>query len=137
MGVDVETLLEQALTMACNCEPCNCPVDGDNNGAWLGAILGELAKAGRDKVTFVTSPRLGNFGDWVEQLIAESTGKEGKGILPVVGEPLGAPDVYGDDRLFVYLRLDGDDTYDDDGAGPRGRRAAGGAPATAGPVRSG
>ena len=122
VGVDVETLLGQALRMACHCEPCNCPVDGDNNGAWLGAILGELAKAGRareasrgtrDKVTFVTSPQLGNFGDWVEQLIAESTGKEGKGIVPVVGEPLGPPDVYGDDRLFVYQRLDGDDTYDE------------------------
>jgi hypothetical protein len=110
--VDVETLLGQALTMACNCEPCNCPVNGDNNGAWLGAILAELAKAGRDKVTFVTSPPLDNFGDWVEQLIAESTGKEGKGILPVVGEPVGAPGVYGNDRLFVYLRLDGDATYD-------------------------
>jgi transaldolase/glucose-6-phosphate isomerase len=116
VGVDIETLLEQALTMACNCASCNCPVDGDNTGAWLGAILGELAKTGRDKVTFVTSARLGNFGDWVEQLIAESTGKEGKGILPVVGEPPGPPSVYEDDRLFVYLRLDGDDasnrTYD-------------------------
>ena len=106
MGVDVETLLGQAQRMACNC-------DGDNNGAWLGAILGELAKAGREKVTFVTSPQLGNFGDWLEQLIAESSGKEGKGIVPVVGEPLGPPDVYGDDRLFVHLRLDGDDTYDE------------------------
>ena len=108
VGVDVETLLGQAQRMACNC-------DGDNNGAWLGAILGELAKAAspRGKLTFVTSPQLGNFGDWVEQLIAESTGKEGKGIVPVVGEPLGSPDVYGDDRLFVYLRLDGDDTYDE------------------------
>jgi transaldolase/glucose-6-phosphate isomerase len=110
VGVDVETLLEQALTMACNCEACNCPVNGDNNGAWLGAILGELAKAGRDKVTFITSPSLGNFSDWLEQLVAESTGKEGKGILPVVGESLGPPQVYDDDRLFVYLRLDGDDT---------------------------
>jgi transaldolase/glucose-6-phosphate isomerase len=110
VGVDVEKLLDQALTMACNCEPCNCPVDGDNNGAWLGAILGELARAGRDKVTFVNSPRLGNFGDWVEQLIAESTGKEGKGILPVVGEPLGPPGVYGIDRLFVTFQMDGDDS---------------------------
>jgi hypothetical protein len=112
VGVDVETLLQQALTMACNCEPCNCPVDGDNNGAWLGAVLGELALAGRDKATFVLSPHIESFGDWVEQLIAESTGKEGKGILPVVGEELGSPDVYGDDRLFLYLRLDGDDSYD-------------------------
>jgi transaldolase/glucose-6-phosphate isomerase len=78
----------------------------------LGAIMGELAKAGRDKVTFVTSPQMAGFGDWVEQLIAESTGKEGRGILPVVGEPLGSPEVYGNDRLFVYLRLDGDGTCD-------------------------
>ena len=112
VGVDIETLLEKSLAMACNCGAGNCPVDGDNNGAWLGAILGELARAGRDKVTFITSPSLGNFGDWLEQLIAESTGKEGKGILPVVGEPLGPPRVYGDDRLFVYLRLDGDQTHD-------------------------
>jgi transaldolase/glucose-6-phosphate isomerase len=113
VGVDVETLLDQALTMACNCDACDCPVNGDNTGAWLGAVLGELAKAGRDKVTFVTSPLLGNFGDWLEQLIAESTGKEGKGILPVVGEPLGPPAVYDDDRLFVYLQLDGDDAHED------------------------
>lgn len=113
VGVDVETLLEQSLTMACNCEPCNCPIDGDNNGAWLGAVLGELAKAGRDKATFIASPQLASFGDWVEQLIAESTGKNGTGILPVVGEPVGEPDVYGDDRLFLYLRLNGDDTYDE------------------------
>jgi hypothetical protein len=78
----------------------------------LGAILGELAQAGRDKVTFITSPEIASFGDWVEQLIAESTGKEGKGILPVVGEPVGSPDVYGDDRLFVYLRLEEDGGHD-------------------------
>jgi transaldolase/glucose-6-phosphate isomerase len=109
VGVDIEILLERALTMACNCESSNWPVNGDNHGAWLGAVLGVLAMAGRDKVTFIPSPPLASFGDWVEQLIAESTGKEGKGILPVVGEPLGSPQVYGDDRLFVYLRLDGDD----------------------------
>ena len=74
--------------------------------------MGELTKAGRDKVTLITSSSLANFGDWVEQLIAESTGKEGTGILPVVGEPVGMAEVYGDDRLFVYLRLEGDDTHD-------------------------
>ncbi len=73
--------------------------------------MAEAATAGRDKLTFVTPPHLAGFCDWAEQLIAESTGKEGKGILPVVGEPLGAPDVYGDDRLFVYLG--------DRGGGPR------------------
>ncbi|MCK4470808.1 MAG: glucose-6-phosphate isomerase, partial [Anaerolineae bacterium] len=112
VGVDLETLIHRALTMACNCDSCNCPIAGDNNGARLGAIIGALAQAGRDKVTLVTSPAIASFGDWVEQLIAESTGKEGKGILPVVGEPLGPPDVYGGDRLFVYLRLEGDDTHD-------------------------
>jgi transaldolase/glucose-6-phosphate isomerase len=107
VGVDVETLLDRALTMACNCESCNCPVEGNNLCARLGAVMGELAKAGRDKITLITSPHIVSFGNWVEQLIAESTGKEGKGILPVVGEPVGRPDAYGDDRLFVYLRLDG------------------------------
>jgi transaldolase/glucose-6-phosphate isomerase len=106
VGVDIETLLERALGMARNCEPSNSPVNGHNSGAWLGAVLAELSRAGRDKVTFVTSPQLANFGDWVEQLIAESVGKEGQGILPVVGEPLGAPNAYDSDRLFVYLRLD-------------------------------
>ncbi|TEU14783.1 MAG: bifunctional transaldolase/phosoglucose isomerase, partial [Anaerolineales bacterium] len=103
IGVDLQTLLNRATTMMCNCEGCNRPVNGDNNGARLGAILGELAKAGRDKVTLITSPPLASFGNWVEQLIAESTGKEGKGILPVVGEPLGPPEVYGNDRFFVVL----------------------------------
>jgi hypothetical protein len=60
----------------------------------------------------ITSPAISSFGDWVEQLVAESTGKEGKGILPVVGEPVGAPDVYGDDRLFVYMKLADDTTHD-------------------------
>lgn len=71
----------------------------------LGAIMGTLARHGRDKLTLITSPELASFGDWVEQLVAESTGKEGQGILPVVGEPLGKADVYGQDRLFVYLHL--------------------------------
>ena len=112
IGVDLARLLERAQIMAGNSESCNCPVDGNNLGGRLGAIMGELAKNGRDKVTLITSPGLANFGDWVEQLIAESTGKDGKGILPVVGEAIGAPEVYGDDRLFVYLRLDGDDSND-------------------------
>jgi transaldolase/glucose-6-phosphate isomerase len=110
VGVDVSRLLDSALTMASGCEAC--VVAGENLGGMLGAILGELAGTGRDKVSFVTSERIASFGDWVEQLIAESTGKSGTGILPVVGEPLGAPVVYGDDRLFVHLRLEGDDTYD-------------------------
>jgi transaldolase/glucose-6-phosphate isomerase len=110
VGVDVGRLLGRALAVASGCE--SCVVGGDNSGAWLGAVLGELAKAGRDKVTLAVSPAIARFGDWVEQLIAESTGKEGRGILPVVVEPLGPPGVYGDDRLFVHLRLNGDPTHD-------------------------
>jgi len=74
--------------------------------------MGELAKAGRDKVTILCSAAIASFGNWVEQLVAESTGKDGKGILPVVGETVGLPDVFGDDRLFACLRLDGDTTLD-------------------------
>ena len=75
------------------------------SGMYLGVILGELAKAGRDKVTLVISPSLQSFGVWLEQLLAESTGKEGKGLVPVVGEAIGDPSVYGHDRLFIYLKL--------------------------------
>lgn len=112
VGVDLEHLLERAQTMASSSERHNYPVDGDDLAGPLGVIMGELSKAGRDKVTLITSPELANFGDWVEQLIAESTGKNGKGILPVVGERVGRPQVYGEDRLFAYLRLADDDTYD-------------------------
>ncbi len=109
IGMDVRTLLERAVTMQQRCAPTHQA--SDNPGAWLGVVLGELAKAGRDKATFVTPPAVASFGDWVEQLIAESTGKEGKGILPVVGEPLGTREVYGDDRVFVHLKLEGDDSH--------------------------
>jgi transaldolase/glucose-6-phosphate isomerase len=112
IGVDVETLLHRAMTMVCNCEGCNCPIGGDNNSGRLGAVMGELAKAGRDKLTLITSPAIAGFGDWVEQLVAESTGKDAKGILPVVNEPLGLPEAYGSDRLFVYLKLKDDETHD-------------------------
>jgi transaldolase/glucose-6-phosphate isomerase len=112
LGMDLSLLLERAQTMACNSEGCNCPHGGDNSSAKLGAIMGELAVAGRDKVTLVASPPIKYFGAWAEQLLAESTGKEGKGILPVDGEELGAPEVYANDRLFVYLRLEGDTTHD-------------------------
>jgi transaldolase/glucose-6-phosphate isomerase len=112
IGMDVDSLLETAAVKACNSEGCNCPLAGDNAGAWLGAVIGELTKAGRDKLTLITSPAISYFGAWVEQLIAESTGKEGKGILPVEGENLVAPAAYANDRLFVYLRLESDSTHD-------------------------
>ncbi len=108
IGVDVRALLGKAATMAANCDASNCPVAGDNHGARLGAFLGRLAQIGRDKLTLVTSPSLQHFGDWVEQLIAESTGKEGKGILPVLREAPGKPEVYGTDRLFVGLEAAGE-----------------------------
>jgi transaldolase/glucose-6-phosphate isomerase len=110
VGVDVPLLLDRAMGATCGSE--SCVGLADNPGARLGTILGELAQAGRDKATFAISPAIASFNDWVEQLIAESTGKEGRGILPVVGEPLGPPEIYGGDRLFVHLRLAGDDTHD-------------------------
>lgn len=106
MGVDIGILLSRARSMAVTCAPA-APED-DNPGLVLGATLGELALAGRDKVTFVTSPSLSSFPLWLEQLIAESTGKDGKGIIPVACENLGEPGAYGNDRLFVYLAIAGE-----------------------------
>ena len=106
IGVDVAEMLERAVEMSHSCAD-SVPVD-KNPGVWLGAVMGELALGGRNKVTLIASPKVATFGYWVEQLIAESTGKEGKGIVPVEGEPVGKPAVYGDDRLFVYIRMDGD-----------------------------
>ena len=102
-GVPADRILARAEGMAQATGP-EVPV-AENPAARLGLILGEMAKAGRDKLTFVLPEALQSFGDWVEQLIAESTGKHGTGILPVVGEPLGVPAVYGDDRLFVAIQL--------------------------------
>jgi glucose-6-phosphate isomerase len=112
IGMDLKMLLERAQTLAANSKGGSFSPADDNSSARLGAIIGELAVAGSDKVTLVLSPPIKYFGAWAEQLIAESTGKEGKGILPVDGEELGAPNVYANDRLFVYLRLEGDSTHD-------------------------
>ncbi len=101
VGAPIGELIEQATEMACACASY-VPV-ADNPGLWLGAVMAEAALAGRDKLTLVLPPAISTFGTWVEQLVAESTGKEGKGILPVEGEPLGPAGVYGDDRLFVSL----------------------------------
>jgi transaldolase/glucose-6-phosphate isomerase len=106
MGVDVAELLERAVEMAHSCAD-SVPA-ADNPGVWLGAVLGRLALEGRNKLTLIASPKIASFGYWVEQLIAESTGKQGKGIVPVEGEPVGKPAVYGDDRVFVYIRMDSD-----------------------------
>ena len=104
-GVDVRALLARAEEMV---RACSASASAEENpGVWLGVTMAEAARAGRDKITFVISSRVETFADWAEQLIAESTGKEGKGLVPVPGEVLGAPAAYGDDRFFVQLRLTG------------------------------
>ncbi len=104
MGVDVERFLDRAEEMVHSCSSCVPPED--NPGVVLGTIMGVLANNGRDKVTIVTSSGIWDLGAWLEQLLAESTGKLGKGLIPVDQERLGPPDVYGNDRLFAYLRLE-------------------------------
>ena len=101
IGADLPALLDAAEEMACACDPC-VPV-GENPGAWLGAAMGEAALSGHDKLTLVLPREIEAFGDWAEQLIAESAGKEGKGIVPIVGEDLGAAGSYGSDRVFVAI----------------------------------
>ncbi|HYH58814.1 MAG TPA: bifunctional transaldolase/phosoglucose isomerase [Thermoleophilaceae bacterium] len=102
MGANVRGLLNRCQVAEQNCTNYDSTVS--NSGLWLGIAMGALALERRDKLTFVVSDPIASFGLWVEQLIAESTGKEAKGILPVADEPLGTPDVYGDDRVFAYLR---------------------------------
>ncbi len=105
-GVEIREFLDSARMMVRSCGPAVPPAA--NPGVRLGAAMGAAAKEfGRDKITFIASPGIDTFGTWAEQLIAESTGKEGYGIIPVEGEPVGVPAVYGEDRLFVYLRLTG------------------------------
>jgi len=99
LGIDLETLLGEALRMAAACSAG----DVGNPGVALGVAIGSLAVAGRDKLTFVIEPGLAPFGAWLEQLIAESTGKQGRGIIPVDGESLAEPERYGADRVFVRL----------------------------------
>jgi transaldolase/glucose-6-phosphate isomerase len=106
MGLDAGKFLERTKEMVEACQAAT-PVE-QNPGAMLGLILGTAAKLGRDKITLITSPGISDLGAWLEQLIAESTGKLGKGIIPVDRETLGAPEVYGNDRVFAYLQLEGD-----------------------------
>jgi transaldolase/glucose-6-phosphate isomerase len=102
MGVGIEALLHRCQVAEQNC--AHYDSSESNSGLWLGATVGELARQGRDKLTFIVSPPIETFGLWVEQLVAESTGKQGRGMLPVADEPLGPPEAYGPDRVFVYLR---------------------------------
>lgn len=103
IGIDIDVLLGRAISVA-RASGEDAIID-ENPAAKLGVALGELATMGRDKLTFTISPDVESFGDWVEQLLAESTGKEGKGILPIVGEQLAVPQSYGDDRVFAWLHL--------------------------------
>jgi len=106
-GVDLAGLLDRARQAAAACGPEVAAAD--DPGLQLGAAMGELARAGRDKLTLWTSPSIAAFPDWLEQLIAESTGKDNTGIVPVAGEPLGRPEAYGADRFFVTLEVAGED----------------------------
>ena len=103
-GVDIGKFLDRTEEMV---HACASVVPADQNpGVLLGAVLGECELAGRNKVTIFASPAISDLGAWLEQLLAESTGKQGKGLIPVDGESIGAPSVYGDDRIFAYVRLD-------------------------------
>ena len=107
IGMSITRLLERAVSTAAGCSS-GVPME-ENPGALLGAAMAGFARAGRDKLTLVTSKSVDAFGLWVEQLIAESLGKEGKGVIPVTGEPLAPAEQYGQDRWFVYLRAGWDD----------------------------
>ncbi len=125
MGVDVPKFLDRADEMVQACATC-VPVE-ENPGVVLGAVLGVLGKQGRDKVTLVASPGIRGLGAWLEQLLAESTGKQGKALIPVDGEYPGPPEVYGDDRVFVYLRLaSAPDAEQDEATAGLGQRATNG-----------
>src|SRR3954468_17247052 len=104
IGLDLDALLANATAMLGRCRD---PEPTRNPGVSLGLAIGTLAREGRDKLTFLADPEIESFGAWAEQLIAESTGKHGVGIVPVDLEPLGSPDVYGQDRVFVRLALAG------------------------------
>lgn len=108
MGVDLEALLEGGADMADVCRPEL--KDVKNQGIYLGGLIGAAGFSGRDKLNFIADEDLEPFVDWIEQLIAESSGKEGRGFLPIVGEPPGGAEAYGDDQLLIYLRSDG--SYD-------------------------
>jgi transaldolase/glucose-6-phosphate isomerase len=112
-GIDVRTLIKHTLAMARSCGPDVPP--HENPGVQLGLAMGLAGLEGRDKVTIVSSKKIADFGAWAEQLIAESTGKEGKGLIPIDSEPLGDPAVYGKDRFFIDIRTEGEnDTAHDD-----------------------
>src|ERR1700710_519447 len=112
-GLDLARVLDLSLSMVRSCGPDVPPQE--NPGVQLGLAMGIAGQQGRDKVTILSSRKIADFGAWAEQLIAESTGKDGKGLIPIDGEPLGEPAVYGRDRFFIALRTEGetDGSHDD------------------------
>ena len=114
-GIDLERLLASAERMQRHC--LNDGPANESPGAWLGAVIGTMVKHGRDKLTLISTDSMASFGLWVEQLLAESTGKDGTGVIPVAAEPLpnSADGCYGNDRFFVQLRLADDDNAEPDG----------------------
>jgi transaldolase / glucose-6-phosphate isomerase len=112
-GIDVRSLLKHTLSMVRSCGPDVPPQE--NPGVQLGLAMGLAGLEGHDKVTILSSKKIADFGAWAEQLIAESTGKDGKGLIPIEGEPLGDPSLYGKDRFFIDIRTEGEsDTAHDD-----------------------
>jgi len=110
MGINIAEFLDRTSAMARACGPDAAP--HDNPGVMLGAVLGVAHNTGRDKVTIVSSPGIYDLGAWLEQLLAESTGKNGKGLIPCDRESMKGPETYGSDRLFVYLKLGSDSSHD-------------------------
>ena len=112
VGVDLHRLLDSAGMMTADAGKGAATSEKESTSALLGAAIGEMAAHGRDKLSLILSPEISAFGDWIEQLVAESTGKEGKGVLPVVRENIDNPDNFANDRLFVCLKMADDKTYD-------------------------
>lgn len=112
-GIDVRTLIKHTLAMVRSCGPDVPP--HENPGVQLGLAMGLAGLTGRDKVTILSSQKIADFGAWAEQLIAESTGKDGKGLIPIDGEPLGDPSIYGNDRFFIDIRTEGESDAAHDG----------------------
>ncbi len=106
-GIEVRTLIKHTLAMMRSCGPDVPP--RENPGVQLGLAMGLAGLEGRDKVTILSSPKIADFGAWAEQLIAESTGKDGKGLIPIEGEPLADAALYGNDRFFIDIRTEGED----------------------------
>jgi glucose-6-phosphate isomerase len=121
LGINIEMAISRADSVRNSC--ASFVPNSENPGYQLGAYMGVFARDGKDKCTLITSPGISSLGLWIEQLIAESTGKEGKGILPIVNEPLAGAANYGKDRQFIYLRLDGDENTGNDLAVERLKRS--------------